>query len=72
LSKSRSEADFENIDAESGTEEVESSRRQGKGSSGSWLPWSWGAKAEETLEVDTAMSDALDIEDKGKSSAVDA
>jgi receptor expression-enhancing protein 1/2/3/4 len=71
LSKSRSEADFEKIDAESGTEEVENSRRQGKSSSGSWLPWSWGAKAEETADVDTVMSEASSVEDKGKSSAVD-
>jgi hypothetical protein len=72
LSKSKSEADFEKIDAESGAEEVENNRRRGKGSSGSWLPWSWGVKAEDTPDVDTVMSEALDTEDKGKSSAVDA
>jgi len=55
LSKSRSEADFEKIDAESGTEEVEMVRKQVRRTqSGSWLPWSWGAKPAE--EVDTVMT----------------
>lgn len=70
LSTRRSEADFENIDAESGTEEVESGRRRvvrgQSGGGGSWMPWSWGAKAAVESE-DTVMG-----EDKGKSSGVDA
>ncbi len=72
LSTRRSEADFENIDAESGTEEVENTRRQAKRtqSSGSWMPWSWGVKAEEP--VDTVMSGTSKTEDKGKSSSIDA
>ncbi|KAH8179127.1 TB2/DP1, HVA22 family protein [Sarocladium implicatum] len=55
LSKSRSEADFEKIEAESGAEDEDRSlrRRRGKGSvndeqttpsaaTGSWIPWGWG------------------------------
>lgn len=70
LSTRRSEADFENIDAESGTEEVETGRRRvARGQSsggGSWMPWSWGAKAADE-SVDTIMGD-----NTGKSSGVDA
>ena len=73
LSTRRSEADFENIDAESGTEEVESTRRRvvrGHSSGGgSWMPWSWGAKAAEGSE-DTVMGDTED-KGKGKSSGVE-
>lgn len=75
LSKSRSEADFEKIDAESGTEEDKPTRRrnapnsaanQGPGagkrtSSGSWMPW-WGSS--DAAAVADAASDA-------KSSSVD-
>ena len=76
LSTRKSEADFEKIDAESGTEEVESDRRQAKRSpsgsgSGSWMPWSWGAKPE-PAQVDTVMGGTNNAEDKGKSSGVDA
>ena len=75
LSTRKSEVDFEKIDAESGSEEVENGRRQtvkrGQSASGSWLPWSWGAKAESSdASVDTIMASVG--EDKGKSSAVDA
>jgi hypothetical protein len=55
LSKSRSEADFEKIEAESGAEDEDRSlrRRRGKGAdddaqatpsaaAGSWMPWGWG------------------------------
>jgi len=71
LSKSRSEADFEKIDVESGTEEVGVTRGSMKrNQSGSWMPWSWGAKSEEA--VDTLMSGTEEGEVKGKSSAVDA
>jgi len=57
LSKSRSELDFERIekDEENGDDSqtpVPSLFRQ---SSGSWLPWSWGSKAEPSKEVDTVM-----------------
>jgi receptor expression-enhancing protein 1/2/3/4 len=76
LSTRRSEPDFENIDAESGTEEVESTRRRvtrGTSSGGSWMPWSWGAKAAEssTGSADTVMA-GTEKEEKGKSSGVDA
>ncbi|KAG0649826.1 Receptor expression-enhancing 2 [Hyphodiscus hymeniophilus] len=75
LSTRKSEVDFEKIDAESGSEEVENGRRQtvkrGQSASGSWLPWSWGAKAENSdAIVDTIMAGVE--EDKAKSSAVDA
>lgn len=54
MSTRRSELDFEKIDAESGTEEVESQRRQAKrNQSGSWMPWSWGAKTE--IPADTVV-----------------
>ena len=71
MSTRPSETDFEKIDAESGTEEVETGRRQVKRSvsNGSWLPWSWGAQAG-AAQVDTVMSDATE-HDKGKSSGVD-
>ncbi len=74
LSTRKSEVDFEKIDAESGTEEVENGRqtvKRGQSSSGSWLSWSWGAKTEiYTASVDTAMAGTVG-EDKGKSSAID-
>jgi receptor expression-enhancing protein 1/2/3/4 len=50
LSKSRSEADFEKIDAESGAEDLdEGLRKRGTpaaSSAGSWMPWGWGAGGE--------------------------
>jgi len=65
LSTRKSELDFEKIDAESGTEEV----NQAKGAqSGSWMPWSWGAKVD--TPADTLKTDATE-KDQGKSSAVD-
>jgi len=74
LSTRKSEGDFEKIDAESGTEEVESGRRSIKrassGTTGSWMPWSWGAKTEPT-HLDTVMSGNDELEDKGLSSSVD-
>lgn len=55
LSKSRSEADFEKIEAESGAEDEDGSLRRRRGKSnmsddqatpsattGSWMPWGWG------------------------------
>lgn len=46
LAKSRSEADFEKIDAESGAEDDQSGRvRHRSPASGSWLAWGWGASA---------------------------
>lgn len=68
LSTRRSEVDFEKIDAESGTEEIIGSPKSAGG--GSWLPWSWGAKAEPKA-VDTVMSGTGQEEDKGKSSGVE-
>ncbi|KAF4636301.1 hypothetical protein G7Y89_g1772 [Cudoniella acicularis] len=69
LSSRKSEPDFEKIDAESGTEEVENEKRR-ETSSGSWMPWSWGAKTE--TPVDTVMGEVPADEDKGKSSGIDA
>jgi len=52
LTTRKSEHDFEKIDAESGTEDIGSQRGQAKhAQSGSWLPWSWGAKPEDTAKV---------------------
>lgn len=72
LSTRKSEADFENIEAESGAEEVAERQQAGRTtSSGGWLPWSWGAKGEET-PVDTVMSGTEKQQDQGKSSGIDA
>ncbi|PVH83236.1 hypothetical protein DL98DRAFT_529740 [Cadophora sp. DSE1049] len=70
LSTRKSEGDFEKIEAESGAEEAENTRRrQVKRSSGSasWMPWSWGAKTDGS--ADTEMSGTHNAE--GKSSGVD-
>ena len=76
LSTRRSEVDFERIDAESGTEEVENGRKQARrsqsGSGGSWMPWSWGTKAETSAPVDTVMTGTQKPGEKGMSSGVDA
>jgi receptor expression-enhancing protein 1/2/3/4 len=75
LSTRKSEADFEKIEAESGAEDVENTRRQaktGQSGSGSWLPWSWGTKPEVETQAETDMSETPKGEDKGKSSGVDA
>ncbi|KAM5346398.1 hypothetical protein ACJ41O_009403 [Fusarium nematophilum] len=51
ISKSRSETDFERIDAESGTEDDGTVRRRNvagagvRAGSGSWVPWGWGGDA---------------------------
>ncbi|KAJ4423072.1 hypothetical protein N0V82_002201 [Gnomoniopsis sp. IMI 355080] len=52
LSKSRSEADFEKIDAESGAEEDVETARPVPARSGSWLPWGWGGAATEEKRKD--------------------
>jgi len=75
LSKSKSEADFEKIDAESGAEDLgyenprAHTRRSPSGAS--WLPWSWGAKPE-TSDADTVVGDSHHAEDKGMSTGIDA
>ncbi|KAK2602012.1 hypothetical protein QQS21_004438 [Conoideocrella luteorostrata] len=49
LSKSRSETDFEKVEAESGAEEELNLRRRHASSGmsgGSWMPWGWGTGAE--------------------------
>ncbi|CAH0014710.1 unnamed protein product [Clonostachys rhizophaga] len=48
LNKSRSEADFEKIEAESGAEDESSIRKRNTPGSkaGSWVPWGWGAGSE--------------------------
>lgn len=50
LSKSRSETDFEKVEAESGAEDDVNLRRRhassGAGGGGSWMPWGWGTGAE--------------------------
>ena len=51
LSKSRSETDFEKVEAESGTEDEGTLRRRNppsaSGSSGSWMPWGWGRASDD-------------------------
>lgn len=81
LSTRKSEPDFEKIDAESGAEDAGDNERPGlkRGGTvtgGSWLPWSWGAKAVEqhdkTVEQqDEHMSRTQKGEDQGKSSGLD-
>ncbi|GAB0133989.1 hypothetical protein EsDP_00002377 [Epichloe bromicola] len=50
LSKSRSETDFEKVEAESGAEDDVNLRRRhassGAGGGVSWMPWGWGSGAE--------------------------
>lgn len=52
LSKSRSEADFEKIDAESGAEDDIETARPEPTRSGSWIPWGWGGAAKEEKSKD--------------------
>lgn len=66
LSKSRSEADFEKIERD---DESPHRQQQDRSSSGSWLPWAWGAgqkPAEEVRDIDMGGMD------KGKSSGVES
>ena len=47
LSKSKSETDFEKVEAESGAEDdVNLRRRHASGGGGSWVPWGWGTGAD--------------------------
>ncbi|KAG9244910.1 TB2/DP1, HVA22 family-domain-containing protein [Calycina marina] len=69
MSTRKSEIDFEKIDIESGSEEVESQRRKARRSqSGSWMPWGWGAKAE--ASVDTVMTGQSE-HDQGRSTGLE-
>lgn len=59
LGRSRSEADFEKIDAESGAEDEGMPRRRNVGgagvrtaSGGSWVPWGWGEGSGEARHPD--------------------
>ncbi|KAM3077649.1 hypothetical protein ACMFMG_006978 [Clarireedia jacksonii] len=62
LSSRKSEPDFEKIDAESGSEEAEATRRAiSRTTSGNWIPWSWATHASGAKSAD-----------KGRSSGVDA
>ncbi|POS86242.1 hypothetical protein EPUL_001444 [Erysiphe pulchra] len=72
LIKSRSEADFENIEAESLSEDPEIQPDQlGKNTSaGSWLPWNWRGRVEKA-QINTNMKDADLEESEGKSSCID-
>ncbi|KAL3420601.1 Receptor expression-enhancing protein 2 [Phlyctema vagabunda] len=73
LSKSRSEADFEKIDAESGAEEVEAEKRMSakrtQSGSASWMPWSWGATGKPDEGPDTPMQGTNEAQ--GKSTGID-
>ncbi|KAB8302186.1 hypothetical protein EYC80_005632 [Monilinia laxa] len=67
MTSRKSEPDFEKIDADSGTEEVGNTRRMAeRTSSGSWLPWAWGAKSAAPAHSPSSPGDV------GKSSGVDA
>ena len=74
LSSRKSEGDFEKIDAESGTEDVESKKRRQTSrqvSGGSWMPWSWGAQPTPTATKDEPMRDVSPEAASGKSSGLD-
>lgn len=71
LSKSRSEADFEKIEAESDAEEnpaqdSESARPTPAASGGSWMPWSWGGGRGRSSSS-SSVAAAAAKEDKSKS-----
>lgn len=66
LSKSRSEADFEKIEADDDEEDVVPSRPEHQARTGSWLPWAWKAPAEE--QKDTQMGG---VDEAGKSSGIE-
>lgn len=78
LASRKSEVDFENIEAESGAEDIGTAtprrtvkRGQSSSGGGSWMPWSWGAnKAEEEKIGQVSVTGAEDV--RGKSSGVDA
>ncbi|KAI0998566.1 hypothetical protein K3495_g9629 [Podosphaera aphanis] len=72
LSKSRSETDFEKIEAESAADDQESQRHvvERTSSSGNWLPWSWGTHSEGT-RVDTVLNNSELSNDMAKSTGVD-
>lgn len=75
MSSRKSETDFEKIEAESGTEEDESGNKRTpkapQGSSGSWMPWSWGAQPDSSGEAYSVTSGMAKTENKGKSSGVE-
>lgn len=66
LSSRKSEGDFEKIESD----EVETSKRR-TASSGSWLPWSWGAHDQPATGNDTPMGGTSRGEDIGRSSGLD-
>ncbi|KHJ31731.1 putative hva22 family tb2 dp1 protein [Erysiphe necator] len=70
--KSRSEADFEKIEAESLPEEPESQHNQpGKNTSGgSWVPWNWRGQVDKA-QVNTRVKDAELDEGRAKSSGIE-
>ena len=73
MSSRKSETDFVKIEAESGAEDEQSGSKlkTPQGSSGSWLPWGWGAKPEGSGEPYPTSSGVTTAEDKGKSSGVE-
>lgn len=61
MSKSRSEVDFEKIDAESGGEEEDGVRKRKGGGGGGWMPFRWGAgHAEKEGDEGQGQSSGLD------------
>lgn len=69
LSKSRSETDFEKIDAESGEEGEVHRRHDHRDSSGSWMPWGWGNRPADEYDSDDHMG--RDSHTRGRSSGID-
>jgi receptor expression-enhancing protein 1/2/3/4 len=79
LSKSRSEVDFEKIEQDDADDEQDIKPSFDRQTSGSWLPWSWGAKAaapaptvKDTAEDTPEDTPTVGIENaQGRSSGVD-
>jgi len=67
LSKSRSELEFERIDTD--VEEEPARPGQNRTRSGTWLPWSWGAKAVEPVKPKETDQPVTDV-DQGVSTGV--
>lgn len=55
LSRNRSEADFETIDADSFTDEDGGVRKRNAQSRGSWVPWIWGATGGDDASASTGV-----------------
>ncbi|KAH8808556.1 TB2/DP1, HVA22 family-domain-containing protein [Xylogone sp. PMI_703] len=70
LSKSRSETDFEKIDAESGSEGENANRHGHRDSGGAWLPWGWSGTSGDSS--DPSSHSSRDREARGRSTGIDS